>query len=415
MIAPGCTEKRIVSGRPASTTPPAVALALLAALWAGLPGCSPYTFVPCEPRVTPALGEMRDGYANIQVLYATDRNQTGANMPAEIFGNARSRALTVGEAEVSIPEGHGRGRLEQPLIGSPEPRRDVALLSAAPFTDDSQFLASLRARVQASPRKQVFVFVHGYAVTFPDAVRRAAQMAHDMRFDGVPVAYSWPSRGWVASYLVDTATAEWSAFYLGQLLRLLVEESGAEHIHIVAHSMGSRVLTSAFVNFLARRALDGPDRSPASRPAREIDPNRPAFDQIVLAAADLDAEVFARDHAPLLAAACRRLTIYFSSSDGALSMSKDLHFYNRLGQGPLPDLDPALLRRIELVDVTSVDLDWLGHTYYGDSPAVIEDMRQTLDDERPAQRGLERVFIYRMPETNGNGGVHPASAAAAQP
>ena len=41
--------------------------------------------------------------------------------------------------------------------------------------------------------KQVFVFVHGFNVSFENALRRTAQIAYDLNFDGAPFLFSWPS------------------------------------------------------------------------------------------------------------------------------------------------------------------------------------------------------------------------------
>jgi esterase/lipase superfamily enzyme len=39
------------------------------------------------------------------------------------------------------------------------------------------------------------VVVHGYNNSLEDAARRAAQVAHDIGFQGIPAFYSWPSEG----------------------------------------------------------------------------------------------------------------------------------------------------------------------------------------------------------------------------
>jgi esterase/lipase superfamily enzyme len=36
---------------------------------------------------------------------------------------------------------------------------------------------------------EALVFVHGYNVNFNDAVRRAAQIAYDLEFAGIPMVY----------------------------------------------------------------------------------------------------------------------------------------------------------------------------------------------------------------------------------
>ncbi len=365
-----------------------VALVLLLAVFVA--GCADYPRIHCEPRATPALGELHaDAYALIRVYYATDRNQTKSELLTELFGNDRSDSLKLGSGQVSIPPGHCRGRLEAPLVGSPhEPTRHVALVDVSAPQEHSEFFQSLRASVAQSRRREVFVFVHGFAMTFENAARRTAQIAHDIRFDGPAVLYSWPSRGWLLSYLVDTTNAEWSAYYLAQFLDELVNESGAEHIHLMAHSMGTRVLTRAVKDYLARRAG-------ASSPVAGDGGDGAVFDQIILAAADMDAQIFERDYARHMATAARRVTIYVSSADWALGGTQRLHLYSRLGQGSLRQVDLDLLTsRIDVINATSQDRGPVGHVYYSRSPRVLDDLRGVLAGETPAERGLRREFFY---------------------
>ena len=92
--------------------------------------------------------------------------------------------------------------------------------------------------------------MHGYNVTFADAARRTAQIAYDLGFDGAPVFYSWPSRAGFAAYEVDRENAEWSQVDLKNFLGQFAERSQADNIFLIAHSMGSRVLTGALEDLL---------------------------------------------------------------------------------------------------------------------------------------------------------------------
>lgn len=374
-----------------------------------LAGCAAYPRVPCPPRVTPALGQMDNRHAVIKLLFATDRRPTGADEPALMFGIERARGLTYGRSEVSIPAQHAAGRVDEALFAAHDPTRNVVLLSAQTLDRPGrgqvpqQFLDELRARVAQSPRREVFVFIHGYAATFASAARTAAQVAHDVRFDGVPIVYTWPTQGSVLSYLVDGANAEWTVPYFVDFLELLVRESGAERIHLMAHSMGTRVLANGLRNYMARQG-----RLPHLHPT--ADDAEPDFDQVIFAAADLDAEIFERDYVPFVLAAARRATIYVSTNDWALGLSVRLNGYFRLGQGDLPNVDLEALKRIDVVDVTAFDRDVLGHFYFNQCPRVLEDLAGVLDtpaaprtalpaatdDDDKAARRLQRTFYYRM-------------------
>ena len=158
--------------------------------------------------------------------------------------------------------------------------------------------------MKRSAKKNAFVFVHGYNVAFEDATRRTAQISYDLGFDGAPVFYSWPSQGTVARYIVDETNIEWAQANIKRFLEDLASNSDAENIYLTAHSMGSRGLTRAFTELVAEK--------PALRTR---------FREVILAAPDIDAEVFKRDIAPKLAPA----TLYASSQDKALELSRKFH------------------------------------------------------------------------------------------
>lgn len=348
--------------------------------WLLLLGCGPaYPYVPFPPRVTPALGELREGHASIDVLYATDRRHTGSDEPGLFYGIDRSNEVSLGRCEVSIPRDHGRGRLTPPgLLEKPDPRKHVLLTGVDPPIDETAFLDLLKTRARLSPRHEVLVFIHGYAVTFADAARRTGQLAHDTRLDGVPVAYSWPAQGFLSSYLVDRENADWTVPHLVELLRSLAATPELERVHLMAHSMGSRVLSDALREF-ARGVADG---------------EPPAFHQIVLAAADMDSEIFARDYVPGYLRCSRRLTLYVSGADWALGGSQRLHRYRRLGQGVPRELLESWRDRVDVVDVTREDRGYIGHLYYGNSPRVLSDLEQLFLDQLPVERGLVRQQGY---------------------
>lgn len=347
---------------------------LLLPLAVALAGCTPYPFTPYPPHVSPALGEMRDGHATVRLLYATDRRPTGVKTPTLYYGVDRSGEVSLGRCDVSIPPGHGRGRLESPVLGLPaRAEKHVAIESVPPPLSREEFVAALREQVAESPRREVFVFVHGYYTSFADAVRLTAQIAHDADFEGVAIAYSWPSEAWLTGYLIDGVNAEWTVPHLTEFLSLLAAESGAEHIHIMAHSMGTRALVKAIRELM-----------------RDTNHAAPLFDQIVLCAADVDVDIFERDYLPHVAASARRVTIYVSRADWALGGSQRAHKYARLGLRGPTDFDTPWKDKLDVIDATAVDKGVVGHVYYSRSPTVLADLSGLLRGESPEQRGLQR-------------------------
>ena len=51
------------------------------------------------------------------------------------------------------------------------------------------------------------MLVHGYNNGFDDALYRTAQVAYDLKFDGAPFLYSWPSGSGITSYPYDRDSA----------------------------------------------------------------------------------------------------------------------------------------------------------------------------------------------------------------
>jgi len=319
-----------------------------------------------KPQAHYAIARQRS-YAVIKVYYGTDRNRTSSTNPAEIYGGDRGK-LVLGICEVSIPRDHRMGKLEAPSIWrlewSEDPERHVVLLSVVE-KDTSAFYQEITDRIRKSAGKSAFVFVHGYNVTFADAARRTAQMAYDLGFDGAPAFYSWPSRGAFESYLVDSENAKWAEVDLVSFLKEFAEQSEAENIFLIAHSMGSRALTGAVADIIAKY--------PSLRPKLKA---------IILAAPDIDAETFKRDIAPRILISERSATLYASSHDYALKASKKFAGYRRAGD---TEGGVTLVEGFDTIDASKVQTGFLGHSYFADSGSLLGDMRTIFSDAKHAE------------------------------
>jgi esterase/lipase superfamily enzyme len=308
-------------------------------------------------------------------------------MIAATYGDQRG-TLELGSCEVSIPKSHEVGELESPSMVRLEFREDLnkhIVLTKVAAEPPEAFYANLRDSVAKSKESSALVFVHGYNVTFEDAARRTAQIAYDLKFGGVPIFYSWPSQGKLLDYAVDETNAVWTVPHLRQFLAEVSKQSGAKQIHLIAHSMGNRALTGA----LRDLAMQSSDSS------------RPRFNQVLLTAPDIDADVFKNDIAPAITKTAERVTLYASSSDAALLLSKKLHGYARAGEA---GGDLVIVPGMDTVDVTAVDTSLLGHSYYGDSGSVISDFIEVLKDSKPADQrkwlhpeylGYQKYWVFQ--------------------
>nr|WP_225583420.1 alpha/beta hydrolase [Pseudoxanthomonas sp. PXM02] len=287
--------------------------------------------------------------------------------PGERFTAGLARALSYGTARISIPKSHVAGELESPrwylLEFKEDPRQhvilqDVARLAQAPF------FARLHGRVEESRGSNAFVFVHGYNVSFRDAARRTAQLAYDLRFDGAPVFYSWPSQAALAGYFTDEQTIARSVPLIEGFLADMADRSGAQNLYIIGHSMGTRGLTQAIRNLVVKR----PDL-------------RGRFRGIILAAPDIDAKVFRTELAPAMSAASGRVTLYASSEDMALKASKQVNRGPRAGD---TSEGVVLVTGVDTIDVSGVDQSMLAHSYFMESDKVMGDIREMFRANLPA-------------------------------
>lgn len=274
--------------------------------------------------------------------------------------------LELGSCEVSIPKDHRVGSLESPSVLRLEfredPERHIVLMEVHPRTAD-EFYADLRSCVGRSGRKEAFVFIHGYNVGFETAARRTAQIAYDLKFDGAPIFYSWPSREGLLAYTVDETNVAWTVPHLKEFLLGVARQSEAKSVHLIAHSMGNRALTSAL------REL-----------SLEMKADCPRFHEVVLTAPDVDADVFRRDLAPAIVNTADRVTLYASSNDEALIASKAVHGYRRAGDsGDKVVVVPG----VDTVDVSEVDTSFIGHSYYGSNSTVLADLFELMHGSKP--------------------------------
>ncbi|MCH7872285.1 MAG: alpha/beta fold hydrolase [Planctomycetes bacterium] len=325
-----------------------------------------------DPVNTPTLGQQHDGYLAIDLIFATDRAKTESDEPGEHFGKDRG-TLRFGTCRVSIPEAHQRGNIEDSNVFTRDkPRKHVLLLEKPATLERPSFIEMLSERVRRSPSREVLLVVHGYNVTFEEAALRTAQVAYDIEFKGVPVIYSWPAQGNTLSYTVDQINAAWSRPHLVEFLQLLIEHAGATKIHLLGHSLGNRVLSDALVELVRGRAANLP----------------PLFGQIILAAPDIDSEIFARDAAAHLVKCSERVTIYASAKDRAIAGSRTLHRYPRLGEAGKQLTLFRDFERIEVIDATGARETMLGHTYFSVSPRFLDDLQGVLTGKKPIDRDL---------------------------
>ncbi len=289
------------------------------------------------------------------------------------FGNEQivdtERRYDLGTCTVTIPPVHRRANVEDLSIFEfrRDPSKHFTLQNVTEIDDSTVFFNELRKVVKGG---DLFIFVHGYHNTFTDAAFRTAQIHYDMGFDGAPMFFSWPSEA--GSYSTSEANVDGAWRALAQFLGEVLDESEAENVRLLAHSMGSRVLTKA-----VEKLMDERPRLFES----------PRFDELVLAAPDIKLANY-RDVAREILPAVRNMTVYASSKDTALLASQLIHGGEpRAGQAP-PEV---VVGGVDTIDVSEISS---GHSYVADSGRVLDHLRLILTglrsdirlDERTARR-----------------------------
>ena len=241
---------------------------------------------------------------------------------------------------------------------------------------DDKHIVAAAARwlgVSKTYPNQAFVFVHGYNVSFDNALRRAAQIAYDIKFDGVTFLFSWPSRGRLMDYFSDRESVDLAAEHLREFLEKIVGETKAAKIHFVAHSMGNMVLL---------RALE--------KIAGEGSRLRSVIGEIIHASPDVDPDLFVQMISKVKATGAR-FTLYASRSDRALWLSGKMR--DRPRAGFIKD-QPLIVAGVDTIDITEAgtDLFSLNHDVYSSNPTIVGDMRRIIElSQRPPDRRTKEL------------------------
>ena len=345
------------------------------------------------------------------MLYATDRALAGEDDDERFYKNDRGNVVRLGVGNVDAGEG-GITWEEARRISLLKNRSDKYPLKVtgiqefgildrsytfitepeAPDPEASRprehFTQLINDKLRASRKRDVFIYVHGFKVTFENPILVATELWHFLGYEGAFIAYAWPSTPSNTAYLKDVETAALSAASLRKLVEYLAEETEAERIHIVGYSAGTRVV----IECLAQLALKhfGKDRAALKRAL--------GIGHVILVGSDFDRDRFGSYLADGMLNVPEDLTVYVSEKDSALGMSKLIFARQRLGQvwagGNIPLRDARVLERhrnLRAINVTGAQgaTSGNGHGYFRKSPWVSSDILITLMyDLKPEERGL---------------------------
>ncbi len=324
-----------------------------------------------------------------EVYFATNRNMTGSNSApsfGERFHRDGANFYRVGRARVrkvsdDLDDGYE--------VVSVRTDAEGTRATTAHRLGSKALFADIKGRMIAETCDAI-VYLHGFANTFEDGIKRAAQLheAYEItpRDGGAPyhpvvLAFCWPSNGSTTppwEYFSDRDDAKASGTAMARAVMRFVDfmadggDPCRQRIHVVAHSMG---------NWALRHTVQGLKEFSSGSQLAAI------FDNVFLMAADEDDDSLEHDHKlrPLCELA-RRVHVYHSADDGALVISDKTKFNpDRLGYNGLRTFS-GISTRVVAVDCEAVDdteVLQVNHQYYRRRPEVIADVRQVLSGTRP--------------------------------
>ena len=364
----------------------------------------------------------------VEIMYATDRLPSNAPGTPLKYGSNRSPSLAFGTARLRIgypslgwDELVAASRTErrsQLVLHFLEARELVRLpdtpwynyLAADPSITEEQvrqrdraggheLQALLGARLREAAGGDVFIYIHGFNTTFDYGAMTLAELWHFLGRPGVPILYSWPAASaGVFGYHPDRESSEYTVSHLKRFIRVVAASDEVERIHLIAHSRGTDVLTSALRELHIHHAALGRDTAEALK-----------LENVVLIAADLDIEVSnQRVTGEAVHEAAQHMTIYTGGRDRALDIASSM-FKSRARLGQVDTQFVSESGRVimdHLADHLTIihqprRIGFTGHKYYTSDPRVSSDLilllrghrRPGAEHGRPLEQDPSGVWI----------------------
>ena len=261
--------------------------------------------------------------------------------------------------------------------------------------DSEDMLEQLRSVVDRSSGRSLLIVSHGFRERFSSALRKTAFIASVLDIDTPVLVFDWPANqgSSLRGYRASRELADASGADLARALEVIVSEIQPDNLALVANSMGGEVVVSAF-NLL----YENPDFADS-----DVE-----IDHVVLTAPDVDHTAFNEQFKHEIKAFAEDLTVYVSSNDRALLISRLINRGERVGESTLsPDmLDEAVMISrlvdpdsdlISLVDVTPVNRTRNFHNFSLETPEFYDDLYLRLTTEERAPRS-RRLYRLRTPD-----------------
>lgn len=303
------------------------------------------------------------------------------------FGREREEQLKFGAFDAEIKASLGLGMLINPTEWF---QNEEIRLTDVHALRRSEFVAQLRELVEGSPYRSLLVIVHGFREAFPSALRKTAFVGHVLDINSPVLLFDWPGNqgSSLSGYRRARHVAEKSGTELARTLELVIRDIRPQRLWLAANSMGAQVVADAF-QVLYREA--------------DLADAETEIEDVVLTAPDVDQAEFDQQFKQEITALARHLTVYVSSNDRALLVSRIINRGPRRGESTLSpeQLEEAVRvaeliepdsELITLVDVTPVNRTRNFHNFSLETPEFFDDLYLRLvNSDTPRSRLLYQI------------------------
>ena len=321
-------------------------------------------------------------------FFVTNRVVNDLAAPVEeMFSNERSEKMSFGFFDTSIEPSLGIGMLINPTDWF---QNEEIQLNKVKSLQEDAMISELRSQVEASPGRSLLININGFRERFPSALRKTAFLAHVLDIDTPMMVFDWPGDqgSGPRRYLRAQAIATESGVELASTIERIVRDVQPERLWIMANSMGGEVVVSAFSELYK---LD------------DMADSGTEIDHVILTAPDVSHQEFGEQFRHKILALSENLTVYVSSNDRALLMSRVINRGRRLGESTVdpsnPDQWDEAASALELVtpgsdqvsviDLTPVNRTRNFHNFSLETPEFFDDLYLRLSNEETPRSRLQ--------------------------
>ncbi len=366
---------------------------------------TPNIYGPNTPYPAQSINTAEQG-VETKIFYVTDRKADEDKEPNALieYSNRRSESMAFGAAKITYEQSKSKEELtwdtlvqlsqtkagrpniksvissideiqrfpETPLIFSATPdgirldAKEKALYRASTNTLQKQ----IRERLKTANQRDVILYVHGFNNSFENAVLDLNDVWHFSGRHGVPIAYTWPSgSGNLLGYFTDRESGEFTVYHLKETIRMISAMPEVENIHLLAHSRGTDISTTALRELVIETRASGKNPQDVLK-----------IRNLMLAAPDLDYGVVTqRLIAEKFGPAFGQITIYMNKDDNALGFAQSLMRGIRFGKltaESQSERESQIFNNIKNVSFVNVKgvKGFVGHGYFSNHPGALSDI-----------------------------------------